>query len=80
ALDASGITVNKNTIPYDKQPPAVASGIRLGTPIVSSRGMGPSEMTVIAALIDQVIKNADDATVHETVRTEIQSLCGKFPI
>jgi len=79
ALDASGITVNKNTIPYDKQPPAVASGIRLGTPIVSSRGMGPSEMTVIAALIDQVIKNADDATVHETVRTEIQSLCGKFP-
>lgn len=79
ALDASGITVNKNTIPYDQQPPAVASGIRLGTPIVSSRGMGPSEMTLIAELIDRVIENAKDTTVHETVRSEIQSLCGRFP-
>jgi glycine hydroxymethyltransferase len=79
ALDASGITVNKNTIPYDTQPPAIASGIRLGTPIVSSRGMGPSEMTLIAELIDRVIVNLNDTTVHETVRAEIQSLCGKFP-
>ncbi len=79
ALDASGITVNKNTIPYDTQPPAVASGIRLGTPIVSSRGMGPLEMTVIAELIARVIENAKDTTVHKTVRSEIRSLCGKFP-
>lgn len=79
ALDASGITVNKNTIPYDTQPPAVASGIRLGTPIVSSRGMGPSEMTLIADLIDRVITNLHDTTIHETVRTDIHSLCEKFP-
>jgi glycine hydroxymethyltransferase len=79
ALDASGITVNKNTIPYDHQPPAIASGIRLGTPIVSSQGMGPSEMALIAALIDRVIGNLNDPTIHETVKLEIQSLCGKFP-
>lgn len=79
ALDASGITVNKNTIPFDTQPPAIASGIRLGTPIVSSRGMGPSEMTLIAELIDRVIVNLNDTTIHETVQAEIQSLCGKFP-
>ena len=79
ALDASGITVNKNTIPYDPQPPAIASGIRLGTPIVSSQGMGPSEMALIAALIDRVIGNLNDPTIHETVKLEIQSLCGKFP-
>lgn len=79
ALDASGITVNKNTIPYDTQPPAVASGIRLGTPIVSSRGMGPSEMTLIAELIDRVIGNINDTTMHERVRADIQSLCGTFP-
>jgi len=79
ALDASGITVNKNTIPFDIQPPAIASGIRLGTPIVSSRGMGPLEMTLIAELIDRVIGNPNDTSIHETVRAEIQSLCGKFP-
>ena len=80
ALDASGITVNKNTIPFDAQPPAIASGIRLGTPTVSSRGMGSSEMGHIAALIDRVMKNHTDSATHDAVREDIQSLCRTFPV
>ncbi len=79
ALDAAGITVNKNAIPFDSRPPAVTSGIRLGTPIVSSRGMGPDEMKLIAAYIDRVIGNLNDSTTHDAVRAEIHTLCGRFP-
>ncbi len=78
SLDASGITVNKNTIPFDPQPPAIASGIRLGTPIVSSRGMGPIEMKLIANLIDQVIQNPNDSSTQESVKSEVESLCARF--
>ncbi len=80
ALDEAGITVNKNAIPYDKQPPAVASGIRLGTPIVSTRGMREKEMDEIADAIDKVLSHPTDTTVRKLVRSRMRTLCGKFPI
>ncbi|MEK7742572.1 MAG: serine hydroxymethyltransferase, partial [Nitrospirota bacterium] len=60
ALDEAGITVNKNSIPYDERPPAITSGMRLGTPCVTTRGMGEAEMTDIAEIIDEVLKNNSD--------------------
>lgn len=80
ALDAAGIIVNKNAVPYDEKPPAVASGIRLGTPIVSTRGMRESEMKEIVALIDRVLQHRQDLAVLDEVRTQAKALCGRFPI
>ena len=80
ALDEAGITVNKNAIPYDEKPPAVASGIRLGTPIVSTRGMREKEMDEIADAIDKVLSHPTDTTVRKLVRSRMRTLCGKFPI
>ncbi len=80
ALDKAGITVNKNAIPYDERPPAVTSGIRLGTPCVTTRGMGESEMSEIADIIAEVLKNkADDAKVRG-FRQRVEKICKKFPI
>jgi len=80
ALDEAGITVNKNAIPYDEKPPAVASGVRLGTPIVSTRGMREKEMDEIADAIDKVLSHPTDMTVRKQVRSRVRTLCGKFPI
>jgi glycine hydroxymethyltransferase len=80
ALDEAGITVNKNAIPYDEKPPAVASGIRLGTPIVSTRGMREKEMDEIADAIDKVLSHPTDPAVRKQVRARVRTLCGKFPI
>ena len=80
ALDEAGITVNKNAIPYDEKPPAVASGIRLGTPIVSTRGMHEKEMDEIAGAIDDVLSHPGDPAVRKLVRSRMRTLCGKFPI
>ena len=80
ALDAAGITVNKNAIPFDPHPPTVASGIRIGTPAVTTRGMGPNEMAQIAALIDEVLSHPDDESRRERVRGEVRELCRQFPI
>ena len=80
ALDAAGIIVNKNAVPYDEKPPAVASGIRLGTPIVSTRGMQEAEMNEIVALIGRVLQHRQDPTVLEEVRKQAKALCGRFPI
>ena len=80
ALDEAGITVNKNAIPYDEKPPAVASGIRLGTPIVSTRGMREKEMDEIADAIDNVLSHPSDPTVRKLVRSRMRILCGRFPI
>ena len=80
ALDAAGIIVNKNAVPYDEKPPAIASGIRLGTPIVSTRGMRESEMTEIVALIDRVLQHRQDLAVLDEVRAQAKALCGRFPI
>lgn len=79
-LDLAGITVNKNTIPYDDKPAAITSGIRVGTPIVTSRKMKEPEMVVIAGLISQAIsKPGDSATIYR-VREKVKKLCKKFPV
>ena len=80
ALDAAGITVNKNAVPFDEKPPAVASGIRLGTPIVSTRGMREAEMGEIVALIDRVLQNLKDKRAQREVRQQAKTLCKRFPI
>jgi glycine hydroxymethyltransferase len=80
ALDTAGIVCNKNPIPFDKRPPAVTSGIRLGTPAATARGFGQAEMKLIAALIAKVISHYKDKKVLETVRQEVAQLCRRFPV
>ena len=80
ALDAAGITVNKNTIPYDQRPPAVTSGLRIGTPAVTSRGMGPAEMRQIGGFICRILDNLGDEGVAAAVREEVRELAGRFPV
>ncbi|MCX8069080.1 MAG: serine hydroxymethyltransferase, partial [Thermodesulfovibrionales bacterium] len=80
SLDKAGITVNKNAIPYDTKPPAITSGIRLGTPSVTTRGFTEKEMDEIAEIIYQVISNPQDEKVIKTMRTKTTSLCNGFPI
>jgi glycine hydroxymethyltransferase len=80
ALDTAGIIVNKNAVPYDEKPPAVASGIRLGTPIVSTRGMKEAEMKEIVDLVDRVLQHRHDTAVLEQIRAQAKALCSRFPI
>jgi len=80
ALGNAGITVNKNAIPFDQNPPMVASGIRLGTPAVTTRGMNEPEMDVIGDLITRVLSAPDDAAVARAVRDDVESLCRTFPL
>jgi len=80
ALDKAGITANKNAIPYDERPPAVTSGIRLGTPCVTTRGMGTDEMRVIAGLIDSVINNSRNQAAIDENSEKVKTLCDRFPI
>ena len=80
ALDTAGIIVNKNAVPYDEKPPAVASGIRLGSPIVSTRGMKEPEMKRIVELVDRVLQHRQEPTVLEEVREQAKALCDGFPI
>lgn len=79
-LDLAGITLNKNSIPYDDKPPVVTSGIRVGTPMVTERKMKEPEMVIIANLISQVINNLNESTVIERVMEKVKGLCKKFPI
>ncbi len=79
-LERAGITVNKNTIPYDPQPPLVASGIRLGTPAVTSRGMGEAEMARIAELISEALARPEDEEALAGVRRRVRELCRRFPL
>jgi glycine hydroxymethyltransferase len=80
SLDEAGITVNKNTVPNEKRSPFVTSGIRIGTPALTTRGMKASEMKLIAKWISQVLNNPEDATVKARVHGEIKELCAQFPL
>jgi len=80
ALGKAGITVNKNAIPFDKNPPMVGSGIRIGTPAVTTRGMREREMDRIGEFIARVLAAADDASVIAGVKGEVEALCRQFPL
>jgi glycine hydroxymethyltransferase len=80
ALGKAGITVNKNAIPFDRNPPMVASGIRVGTPAVTTRGMGEPEMDQIGDFIARVLAAPEDDRVLGTVKGEVERLCQKFPL
>lgn len=79
-LGCAGITLNKNGVPYDTRPAAVTSGIRIGTPCVTTRGMGEPEMVAIAGIIDSALKAAGDESTLPQLRARTRELCGKFPI
>jgi glycine hydroxymethyltransferase len=80
ALGRAGITVNKNSIPYDERGPSITSGIRLGTPVVTTRGMGLAEMETIARFICQVLQQPADESLLENVRRDVETLCRRFPL
>ena len=80
ALGKAGITVNKNAIPFDRNPPMVASGIRVGTPAVTTRGMREPEMDLIGELIARVLQSPDDERTLGMVRSEVERLCRRFPL
>jgi len=80
ALGKAGITVNKNAIPFDQNPPMVASGIRIGTPAVTTRGMKEPEMEIVAGLIARALATPDDDGALGMIRAEVEVLCRKFPL
>lgn len=80
ALDKAGITVNKNGIPFDTQPPTVTGGLRVGTAALTTRGMKESEMELIAGWMNRIISDIDNAALQQEIRSEVKVLCEKFPI
>jgi len=80
ALDVAGITVNKNTIPFDTNSPMVASGIRIGTPALTTRGMKEPEMQEIGRLISRALASVENESELAAVRRDVQKLCARFPL
>jgi glycine hydroxymethyltransferase len=80
ALDQAGITVNKNTVPNEKRSPFVTSGIRIGTPALTTRGMGAQEMQKIGQWMGQVLRAPEDTKVLQRVKSEVEELCSQFPL
>ena len=79
-LGKAGITANKNMVPFDTKSPFVTSGIRLGTPAITTRGMGVSEMKMIASWIDLAINNHEDDAILSDIKSKVNELCSSFPI
>ena len=79
-LEEAGIVVNKNTVPYDSKPPTVCSGIRLGTPALSTRGMHTREMEQVAEWISAILRQPDDAPTRVRIAAEVRALCARFPL
>jgi glycine hydroxymethyltransferase len=79
-LDQCGITVNMNMIPFDQRKPMDPSGIRIGTPALTTRGMGTDEMARVGRWIHQALASADDASLHQAIRAEIREMCEHFPV
>jgi glycine hydroxymethyltransferase len=80
ALERAGITVNKNVIPFDQNKPTTPSGIRIGTPALTTRGMKEGEMEAIGGWIADVLDKADDGSVQARVKKEVEGLCERFPL
>jgi glycine hydroxymethyltransferase len=80
ALERAGITANKNLVPFDPRKPAVTSGVRIGTPAVTTRGMRAAEMREIAALLVRVLERPGDAPEQDRVRADVEALCRRFPL
>jgi glycine hydroxymethyltransferase len=80
ALDLAGITVNKNAVPFDDKSPLITSGIRVGTPALTTRGMKEAEMEEVGRLIDTVIANIGKADVYRSVSGQVETLCRRFPL
>jgi len=80
SLDKAGITVNKNAVPFDPRPPAVASGIRIGTPAITTRGMKEDEMDTVAGWITEAFENHDNDAVLSRIKNEVKDLCTNFPV
>ncbi len=79
-LDRTGISLNKNVIPFDTAPPAITSGIRVGTPIITTRGMKENEARQIVGFIDRIFKNMDNEKVLQEVQEDVRQLCKKYPV
>ena len=79
-LDEAGITLNKNTVPDDPRSPFVTSGVRIGTPAVTTQGMKEAEMADIASLIAEALRNRADASAVASVKSKVAALCGRFPV
>ena len=80
ALEKAGITVNKNMVPFDQRSPFITSGIRVGTPAITTRNMGTQEMKKVAHLIDMVISNPDSNNNLKKVKSNVKDLCESYPI
>ena len=79
-FDVVGVTINKNAIPFDPQPPNIASGIRIGTPAVTSRGLVEDDMVQIAEIMDYAVVNRDDAAKLAGARAKVAAICDKYPL
>ncbi|HEY6907085.1 MAG TPA: serine hydroxymethyltransferase, partial [Ignavibacteriaceae bacterium] len=80
SLEKAGITVNKNMVPFDQRSPFVTSGIRIGTPAVTTRGMKEHEMSMIAGFINNALRNFDNDSKLDEIRNEVKTLCSQFPL
>ena len=80
SLDEIGITVNKNAIPFDANPPNIASGIRLGTPATTTRGFGSAEMTELGGMIVAAIERRDAAAATAQLAEQVRAICARFPV